>query len=164
MTELTLTNKKCPIITEIKCVEKCAQWFMDLKLTSKSYSISQKVNSNAVCTRNFKESLCKLLLSTNNNENALDFDALKETYGKPFFSDIENLRPNLPIDQTNVNISSLGPEFFTFFVEVNLKQQEGDSTKGLRRITPEFDMFEYEVFINVIIALNIRRISIILNY
>jgi hypothetical protein len=103
-------------------------------------------------------------MSTNNNENALDFDALKETYGKPFFSDIENLRPNLPIDQTNVNISSLGPEFFTFFVEVDLKHQEGDSSKGLRRITPEFDMFEYEVFINVYIYLYIRPISIILNY
>jgi hypothetical protein len=122
---------------------------MDLTLRNKNLFISQKIASAAVCTRNFKESLCKLLMSSNNADSSLDFNALRESYGKPFFSDIEHLRPTLPIDQTNVNISSLGPEFFTFLVEVDLKKDKTEQIKSIRRITPEFDLFEYEVFINV---------------
>lgn len=144
-----LVQKKCPNFVEIKCVEKCADWSMVLTLRNKNLFISQKISSSAVCTRNFKESLCKLLMNNNNYDNSIDFTGLKETYGKPFLSDIEHLRPTLPIDQTNVNISSLGPEFFTFLVEVDLKKEKTEQLKSIRQITPEFDLFEYEVFINV---------------
>ena len=144
-----LNCKKCPNSIEIKCVEKCAKWSMDLQISNKTFTQTQKISSNAVCTRNFKESLCKLLMSSNNNDNSLDFASLKSTYGNPFFSDIENLKPHLPIDQSNVNISSLGPEFFTFLVEVDLKKEKCERLNSLRKITPDFDIWEYQVFINV---------------
>lgn len=144
-----LNIKKCPNSIEIKCVEKCAEWSMDLHIRNKILTKTQKISSNAICTRNFKESLCKLLMSSNNNDNALDFESLRSKYGNPFFSDIENMKPHLPVDQTNINISSLGPEFFTFLVEVDLKKEKCDNLKSLRKITPEFDLLEYQVFINV---------------
>jgi len=87
-------------------------------------------------------------MSTNNNESAHSFASLKKTYGSPYLNDIQNQRPYLPIDQTNVNISSLGPEFFTFLVEVDLKKEKSDTLKAIRRITPEFDLWEHEVYIN----------------
>ena len=144
--------KKCPNAIEIKCVQNCAQWGVDLQIKNKNTTQSHKISSNAVCTRNFKESLCKLLMSSNNNENSLKFANLKENYGKPYIGDIENLKPNLPIDQTIVNLNSLGPEFFSFLVEIDLKKEKKDSLKMIRKITPEFDVYFYEVLINVYIV------------
>src|SRR4051812_24668902 len=112
--------RKCPNAIEIKCVETCAQWTIELQLRNKSYTQNHKISSNSLCTRNFKESLCKLLMATNNSEKALSFHSLKSAYGHPYLNDLEKQRPYLPIDQSNVNISSLGPEFFTFLVEVDL--------------------------------------------
>ena len=140
---------KCPWQMEINCLQKCAKWQLELKIKSAEFSQSSKHDITAITTRNFKESFCKLLMLNNDSHTPPTFNCIRNAYGNPYLSDIENLRPTLPIDQTNVNFSALGPEFFTFFVEIDLGKENKNETKKLRKIKADFDSFEYEILLNV---------------
>lgn len=148
---------KCPYNTQINCVQTCAKWHLDLKIKSNEFSQNSRHDVRAVTTRNFKESFCKLLMLNNDMPNPPTFDCVKTAYGHPYLSDIENIKPTFPIDQTNINFSTLGPEFFTFFIEIDLDKDNKSEMNRLRKISNDFDSFEYEILLNVFFIFNQRQ-------
>jgi hypothetical protein len=152
MSETISLNKYCQSPNRVTCLISCAKWSTDFQIKDKNISQYTKISSQAITTRNFKESFCKLLMINNNLNDSINFNFLKENHGSPFINDIEMMMPTIPIDQNNVNVNTLGPEFFTFFLEIDLKENK-DPLKAIRKINSNYDRRDYEIFINVIILI-----------
>jgi len=142
-------SHKCPLQTEVSCIHKCAKWIVELKLKSVDFYQNSRLEATAITSRNFKESFCRLLMLKNDTINPPTFSYFKTSYGSPYISDIENIRPSIPVDLSICQPSQLNTEFFTFFIEIDLEKTYKSESSKFRKIEADFHSLDFEIYLNV---------------